>query len=95
MRSAPETIDFCAFHCQIVRPERRAERDQAQRRHDLRAHPARAEQADQQHHRRAAQQRDQRRQPREVDVRAFEVGGGEEGSSPSSGSFGALGERDG
>ena len=36
-------------HCQIVRPDRGAERHQAERGHDLLAHAARAEQADEQH----------------------------------------------
>ena len=84
MRSAPATIDFSAFHCQIVRPRRGSEGHEAQRRDELRARPARAEQAHEQHDRRAAQQGDQRGQGREVDVRAFEVwssrvSGGEHG----------------
>ncbi len=57
-------------------PQRRSERHQAERRHDLRANPARTEQAHHQHDHRAAQQRDQRREPREVDVRAFQMGRG-------------------
>ena len=77
MRSAPATIDFSTSHCQIVRPERRRQRHQAERRHELCADPARAEQADEQHDRRAAEQRDQRRQRGEVDMRAFEGGRGE------------------
>ena len=77
MRSAPETIDLCAFHCQIVSPAVAPSATRLSAGTSCDTHPARANQADQQHERRAAEQRDQRRQPREVDVRAFEVGGGE------------------
>ena len=66
-------------------PDARAERGERQQRHAVRAQRARGREAHEQHDRRAAEQRDQRRERGEVDVRAFEVGGGEEGNhcSPS------------
>ena len=77
MRSAPDTIDLCEPHCHMRQAQRRAERHDAERRHGYRARPARAEQADEQHQHRAPEQRDQRREPGEVDVGALQVGGGE------------------
>ena len=61
-------------------PERGRQGDEAERRHELAADPARPEQADEQDDDRAAQQGDQRREAGEVDVRALQVavrGGGD------------------
>ena len=76
-RSAPATIDFCAFHCQIVRPSAapsatRLSAGTACAR--IQREPSRPTSSTTH---RAAQQRDQRREPGEVDVRAVQVGGGE------------------
>ena len=60
-------------------PQRRSERDERQRRHQLRRATARSRAGPTaEHHHRAPQQRDQRRQRREVDVGAAQVGGGEQ-----------------
>jgi hypothetical protein len=58
-------------------PQGSSQRGEAERGHDMRADPPRAEQPDHQDDGPAAEQRNQRREAGEVDVRAFEVGGGE------------------
>ncbi len=72
-------------------PERGAERGQGERGHDAAAHDGRPEQADEQHDHDAAGQRDDGREAGPVDVRALDVGEGDDHGVPPCAGTGCTG----